>query len=211
MSELLSNSRMAALKHVKDNEIERSMKDLYKICIDEDPTGGPVLVEMKKWFGDLTLNVMLMMIVGRKYSGEDDSSKRFRVGMRSFMRLMGIFVPGDAFPILRWFDIGGYRKQMRSTIKELDALFQGWYQEHKKKRASGESKGDEDFMDVLMTILEHEKISEYNNDTIIIATCLSLFSGSDTTMLTLTWILALLLNNRRVLKKAQDELDRHVG
>lgn len=35
--------------------------------------------------------------------------------------------------------------------------------------------------------------------------------GNDTTVITLTWALTLLLNNRDVLKKAQDELDIHVG
>ena len=35
--------------------------------------------------------------------------------------------------------------------------------------------------------------------------------GSDTTTITLTWAIALLLNNRHVFKIAQDELDVQVG
>lgn len=35
--------------------------------------------------------------------------------------------------------------------------------------------------------------------------------GSDTTTLMLTWALSLLMNNRHALKKAQEELDIHVG
>ena len=35
--------------------------------------------------------------------------------------------------------------------------------------------------------------------------------GSDTTTVTLTWAVSLLLNNRHTLEKARDELDRHVG
>ena len=35
--------------------------------------------------------------------------------------------------------------------------------------------------------------------------------GSDTSTVTLTWTIALLLNNRHVLKKAEDELDGQVG
>jgi cytochrome P450 len=35
--------------------------------------------------------------------------------------------------------------------------------------------------------------------------------GSDTSMVTLTWAISLLLNNRHVLKKAQEELDIKVG
>ncbi|KAK1316847.1 Cytochrome P450 82C4 [Acorus calamus] len=35
--------------------------------------------------------------------------------------------------------------------------------------------------------------------------------GTDTTTLSLTWAIALLVNDCRVLKKAQEELDVHVG
>ena len=38
-----------------------------------------------------------------------------------------------------------------------------------------------------------------------------ILGGSDTTMATLTWAISLLLNNRHVLKRAQDELDAEVG
>uniref|UniRef100_A0A1S4DG36 Cytochrome P450 82A4-like n=2 Tax=Nicotiana TaxID=4085 RepID=A0A1S4DG36_TOBAC len=38
-----------------------------------------------------------------------------------------------------------------------------------------------------------------------------LSAGTDTTIVTLTWTLSLLLNNYQALQKAQDELDVHVG
>nr|XP_048336931.1 xanthotoxin 5-hydroxylase CYP82C2-like [Ziziphus jujuba var. spinosa] len=38
-----------------------------------------------------------------------------------------------------------------------------------------------------------------------------ILGGNDTTLITLTWAISLLLNNPQKLKKAQDELDIHVG
>lgn len=38
-----------------------------------------------------------------------------------------------------------------------------------------------------------------------------ILAGSDATMIPLTWTLALLLNNQHVLRKAQEELNFHVG
>ncbi|ESR44911.1 hypothetical protein CICLE_v10002486mg [Citrus x clementina] len=38
-----------------------------------------------------------------------------------------------------------------------------------------------------------------------------ILGGTDTTMVTLTWALTLILNHGDVLKKAQDELDTHIG
>ncbi|MGD7340691.1 cytochrome P450, partial [Ralstonia pseudosolanacearum] len=111
---------------------------------------------------------------------------------------------------LKWWDLGGHIKEMKNTIKQLDSVFKVWYEEHQKKR-SVSAKGDEDFMDVSMSISEREKISDYDDETLIKATCLSIFSGSDTSMLTLTWMLALMLGNDGTLKKVRDELDEHVG
>ncbi|KAL0379154.1 UNVERIFIED_CONTAM: Xanthotoxin 5-hydroxylase CYP82C4 [Sesamum radiatum] len=38
-----------------------------------------------------------------------------------------------------------------------------------------------------------------------------MLGGSDTTTVTLTWALCLLLNNQHALKRAQEELDEHIG
>ncbi|XP_039043862.1 xanthotoxin 5-hydroxylase CYP82C4-like [Hibiscus syriacus] len=49
-------------------------------------------------------------------------------------------------------------------------------------------------------------------DVTIKATCLSLaLGGINTNVVTLTWAVSLLLNNRHMLKKARNELDIHVG
>ncbi|PIA56147.1 hypothetical protein AQUCO_00700476v1 [Aquilegia coerulea] len=217
MSELFSTRRLGLLKHVPDSEIKTSIKELYMLCVNHNKTNGPVSIEMKHWFGDLSLNVILRMIVGKRYFGaasDDDESeaRRCHKAMRDFMKISGVFIIDDAIPYLRWLDLQGYKKKMNNISKELDCLFQGWLEEKQGKRLSGEAKDEQDFMDVLMSKLEHTKISEYDNDTIIKAACLSLIAGgNDTTMLTLTWILSLLLNNKQVLKRAQEELDNHVG
>ncbi|KAK9940131.1 hypothetical protein M0R45_016805 [Rubus argutus] len=52
----------------------------------------------------------------------------------------------------------------------------------------------------------------FDADTINKATSLNMIAGgSDTTMVTLTWAIALLLNNHHKLKRAQDELDAEIG
>ncbi|MEI4850526.1 cytochrome P450, partial [Klebsiella pneumoniae] len=78
---------------------------------------------------------------------------------------------------------------MKSTAKELDNFIAGWLEEHKKKKlAKEEGKGDEDFMDVMLTILEDAQISGIDADIINKATCLNLIlAGSDTTKIALTW------------------------
>ncbi|KAA8547275.1 hypothetical protein F0562_003861 [Nyssa sinensis] len=218
--ELLSNRRIDMLKHIRASEVETSIKELYKLCIES--AESEVLVDMKQWFGDLTHNTALRMMGGKRYFGgstadcdEEEEKRKWRCQkvMRDFFYLFGVFVLSDAIPFMRWFGLNGYEKAMKSTAKELDTLIEGWLEEHKQKRLlGGKSKGEQDFMDVMLTILEDAKISGFDADTINKATCLNLMlAGSDTTMVTLTWTLSLLLNNSHVLQKAYVELDTHVS
>ncbi|KAL5727421.1 hypothetical protein ACHQM5_000621 [Ranunculus cassubicifolius] len=221
-SELLSSRRLELLKYVQETEIKTSMKELYiasTMSNDIMPNNTPVLIDMKQWFNDVTLNIVLMMIAGKRFTGatnsstEEFESKRCQDAVRDSMKLLGVFMVEDALPYLRWFDLQGYKKEMTAAHKELDALYQEWLEEHQRRRlAAGDTKEDRDFMDVLMSTLEDGKIPYHDKNTIIKSTCIALMAGAgDTVMLTLTWMLCLLLNNKQSLKKVQEELDKNVG
>ncbi|KAE8711701.1 Protopine 6-monooxygenase [Hibiscus syriacus] len=67
-------------------------------------------------------------------------------------------------------------------------------------------------MDVMLSIMDESNVPSQEADVTIKSTCLSLvLGGIDTNVVTLTWAVSLLLNNRDVLKKARDELDIHLG
>ncbi|XP_021283758.1 cytochrome P450 CYP82D47-like [Herrania umbratica] len=210
--ELLSNYRLDKLKHVRQSEIKTSLKELYQNWSKNKDSSDKVLVEMKTWFRDVTLNVILRMIVGKRIlsSGSDAEGERWKDALQDFFNLSGKFVISDALPFLRCLDIGGDERIMKKVRKELDEVVEGWLQDHKRKKASGNQESNQDFMDVMFSILSD--VGKHDADTINKATCLNLIlATSDTTMVTLTWALSLLLNNRDALKKAQEELDVHVG
>ncbi|XP_039171258.1 LOW QUALITY PROTEIN: cytochrome P450 CYP82D47 [Eucalyptus grandis] len=217
MLDLLSSHRLELLKHVRDSEVQASMTHLYKRCM-ESYSGAPkkVLVDMKRWFGDITLNVVFRMIVGKRY--EDKQDEKGREALRSYFDLTGKFIVSDAFPILRWLDLDGYERIMKKTTQELDRVVQGWLNEHKSRRSTNKRRGDnkdsdQDFMDVMLSTVDAaEELPGYDADTFIKATCLALIlAGSHMTAVSLTWVLSLLLNHREVLKKAQHELDTQIG
>ncbi|XP_022766490.1 cytochrome P450 CYP82D47-like [Durio zibethinus] len=218
-SELLSNRRLELLKHVRASEVESSIKELYKLWTEKKDESSHVLVEMKKWFGDLNLNVILRMIAGKRFFGavvasDEKEARRCRKAMREFFRLAGLFVLRDAIPFLGWLDLGGHEKAMKKTGKELDSVLEVWLEEHRRKKESvGEvAKGEQDFIDVMLSVLEGIDLSGYDVNTVTKATALTLLvGGTDTTTVTITWTLALLLNNRHALGKAQEELDIQIG
>ncbi|PIN09965.1 Cytochrome P450 CYP2 subfamily [Handroanthus impetiginosus] len=212
--ELLSSRRVELLSHVRVSEISQSINEVYKLWEEKRDSSGKVLVDMKQWFGDLNLNVVLKMVAGKRFHGGGDAeeTQRCREVFREFFHLAGVFVAADALPYLGWLDLGGYEKRMKEIAKELDRIVGGWLAEHRQKEYSGEDK-PRDFMDVLLSAVQGSDFQvKYDNDTIIKCTCETLIAGGvDTTTVMLVWSLSLLLNHRHVLKKVQQELDDQIG
>ncbi|KAI4375020.1 hypothetical protein MLD38_012939 [Melastoma candidum] len=169
MTEVLSNRRLALLQHVRESEVQASIEGLYDHW--KENNGQPV--EMKKVFGDIVLNIIFRMIVGKRY--EDEKDEQARKALRVFFESMGKFLLSDALPYLRWLDIGGHEKEMRDTARELDRAVQGWLDEHRSRRKlEGKRKGeDEDFMDIMISTIDEgrgEQFTDYDADTVIKST-----------------------------------------
>ncbi|EOX97186.1 Cytochrome P450 82C4, putative isoform 1 [Theobroma cacao] len=212
--ERLSNRRLELLKHVREAEINNLLKELYEESVK---SGGVAVVQMREKFTDLAMNVIVKMMTGKRYGGpdgrNDEESKRCQKALNEFFYLAGLFTVSDAVPVLGWIDVlTGTISKFKRTAKELDYVLGSWVNEHRERRLAGDTKGDKDFIDVMLSILDDGKTSTKEADITIKATCQSLLlGGNDTTVLTLTWALSLLLNNRHALKKAQDELETQVG
>ncbi|KAK8683856.1 hypothetical protein V6N13_039902 [Hibiscus sabdariffa] len=210
--ELLSNHRLDLLKHVRESEIKTSPQQLYLLWNKKrDTNTNQVLVEMKTWFKDVTLNVILRIIVGKRLSNINGvETEKLKKSFDDLLELSGKIVVSDALPYLRWLDIGGDQKLMKKTAKEIDHVAERLLQEHKEERAENEANSEEDFVGVMLSILRDAE--EYDANTINKSTSFTLIlAAEDTTSITMTWALSLLLNNRDALNKVKEELDTHVG
>ncbi|CAN1194309.1 Demethylepipodophyllotoxin synthase [Linum perenne] len=174
--ELLSSHRLQLLRHVREAEVSVAIKELYGYwCSNE--RNGVVTVEMDSWFGDIALNVILKMIVGKSigYLTAGEDGVRLKKLLKSFFELSGRFVVADGVPYLRWMDVGGFEKEMRKTAEEMDVVIVGWLKEHKDKRDSGGGvkAAEDDFMDVILNLLGDEgAIMDRDSDTVNKATSL---------------------------------------
>ncbi|KAJ9567150.1 hypothetical protein OSB04_003116 [Centaurea solstitialis] len=214
--ELVSHRRLQMLAHIRVSEVKSSTTDLYKSWIGKKGSEEMLKVDMKKWFENLALNMILRMVFGDRFSTGEKDRDQFKKSVKLFSELLSAFVPSDAIPGLRWLDLGGYEKKMKKIAKELDVILEGWLEEHKMKmdysiqQADHESK-DQVFMATLLSRVKeelNEDLYGFSAETIVKATCLAILAASiDTIPTTLTWILALLINNPHVLKKAQNELE----
>ncbi|KDO38290.1 hypothetical protein CISIN_1g0485651mg, partial [Citrus sinensis] len=135
------------------------------------------------------------MIVGKECNSVD--SEKWKELLTRFFEMSGKFVVSDALPFLRRLDIGGDERSMKKIAKELDVVVQGWLEEHKRKRDSQEIKKKKILW---MSCFRSRRTSKA-----------LILGATDTTKITLTWVMSLLLNHRDILNKAQNELDIQVG
>ncbi|CAL9233980.1 unnamed protein product [Arabidopsis halleri] len=197
-------------------EADLAFRDLY---VRWEKRGEPkegVLVDMKQEIIDLTKNISLMMVAGKRYFGgnpncEVKEARRCGKLIREFLDYFSLYLLSDVTPVLGFME-WKIKRGMKRTAKELDKVIEGWVEEHKNKR-SDHGASENDYLDILIKILGHDKIPGVSDThTTIKALCLNLvLNGSETAIVVLVWAVSLLLNNPHVLRKAQEELDSKIG
>ncbi|PIN02725.1 Cytochrome P450 CYP2 subfamily [Handroanthus impetiginosus] len=210
MLKLLSNQKVSVLGNLRENEVKSMMKTLHKSSWEKEGSS----VEMKKVLGNFTLNFILRIVVGEIEDYKDSGT--LREAITEFFRMMGVLTVPDVLPFLRWLEYFGTNKKFEKTGRKLDSMLQGLldYQRDQCKKRCGFVEEEEGFMAQMMDCAEGiaKEFPMYDADTINKATCQAvILGGTDTMTVTLTWALSLLLNNPDALKKAQEELDLHIG
>jgi hypothetical protein len=178
---VLSTQRIEILlKHVMESEVETAMKSSYDFWQKMKNEGNPerAITEMKKWFGDIAINVMFRTVMGKRFDGDEEENQRIRKALRGLFDLTGSFVICDTLPYLRWLDLDGKEKEMKKTAKELDDFVCVLLDQHKRNRRN--SGGELDFMDVLLSTVDDHDLDGRDSDTAIKATCL--VSSTSTTI-----------------------------
>ncbi|XP_039155015.1 cytochrome P450 CYP82D47 [Eucalyptus grandis] len=230
MLELLCTRRLDNLKHVQESEIDSFVKDLRTLCMtntDDAQNGSSKGVVISELLELLTLNIMTRMLASKRYFGQlsastgsstdYDEASHLRELIKDFMYLFGLPVVSDFLPFPEWTDCTGTVKTMKRVARELDEIVGKWVEEHKLKRCDHRGEAidvREDFIDVMLSMIGEDSFAKFGHppERLIKATVVNnIVAGSDTTYLTLTWVLSLLLNHKHILKRAQEEMDLMVG
>ncbi|OMO74950.1 Cytochrome P450 [Corchorus olitorius] len=220
--QLLSDGRLATFRNLRQREVKAWMKEIHERWGKKDSSSNKVTLEMKSLLGELSLNLIYSMIVGKRYveyaawreDGKQNDSNSWRKTMREFDEFTGGFLISDMIPYLKWLDIGGQEREMKKTGKALNDMAEEWLEEHKRKREyCGEGIDQEkDFMDVLLSILQVEEMPGFDSDTVNKALCVNLIlAAHETSSVAMIWVIALLVNHQDILKKAQHELDIQIA
>ncbi|KAK9163760.1 hypothetical protein Syun_004662 [Stephania yunnanensis] len=217
--ELFSTNRLQLFLSLRVQEIHSLIKQMMlKANYDYN---NFTRMEFKMMFFELMLNIMMRMIAGKRYCGEDvensEEAMRFRYLVKESTYLQGVANLGDFLPLLRWFDFQGLEKRMVKAHKGRDNFMQSLVDEHRQKTTnelcSMAMKDGEKKKTMIHVLLElQEKDPKYYTDEIIKGIASNLLTaGTDTSSAAMDWAMSLLLNHPMVLKKARDEIDTQVG
>ncbi|XP_073294980.1 cytochrome P450 81Q32-like [Primulina huaijiensis] len=209
--ELLSTNKLQTLQGIRADEVRSMICRLLHLSGD-----GKHAVDMKSVFLETTMNVMMRMIAGKRYYGEKveeaEQAKRFRDIVSETFRNGGASNMGDFLPFFRWVGAVGGEKKLVELHKMRDSFMQELVEECKERmKNNGGDEGKKKTMIEMLVGLAEEQ-PEYYSDQIIKSLMLNLLAaGTDTSAATSEWALSLLLNHPQVLKKAQIEIEKHVG
>ncbi|XXG45153.1 hypothetical protein AAC387_Pa02g0313 [Persea americana] len=202
--ELLSARRVQSYGFVREQEAARLV---HRIA-----SSYPNPVSLTKKLALYSNDVLCRVAFGRDFSqGGDYDRHGFQKMLEEYQVLLGGFSVGDFFPSMDWINsITGMKKRLVETFRRFDRFFDEIIEEHRDpKRAIEEHK---DLVDVLLDVQKNGSLDMPLTMDNIKAVILDMFAaGTDTTFITLDWGMTELITNPRVMKKAQDEVQRVVG
>ncbi|KAK9949049.1 hypothetical protein M0R45_004595 [Rubus argutus] len=207
--EIYSPSRLNMFSGIRKDEVKQLLFKLSRHSREDFAK-----VDLRSMLSEMTFNIIMTMVAGKRYYGEDvsdhEESKRFRDLMRQAFTYGGATNLVDFLPILKWVGSGGFEKKVIDMGKRMDAFLQGLIDEQRLSKTASDQRAADTMIHHLLSLQESEP--EYYTDQIIKGHILvMLLAGTDTSSLTLEWVMSNLLNHPNVLKKARAELDAEFG
>ncbi|XP_062094827.1 flavonoid 3',5'-hydroxylase 2-like [Humulus lupulus] len=192
---------------VRDAELGHMIRSMCDYSRRGEPVAVPEMLTyaMANMIGQVILSRRVFVTKGKE-------SNEFKDMVVELMTSAGFFNVGDFIPSIAWMDLQGIEGGMKRLHKKFDLILTKMIDEH--LASSQQRKGNPDFLDVVIAINrdnsvpDDEKLSLTN----IKALLLNLFTaGTDTSSSIIEWALAEMLKNPRILKRAQEEMDRVIG
>ncbi|KAL0926821.1 hypothetical protein M5K25_003072 [Dendrobium thyrsiflorum] len=217
--EVLSGHRLSFFSAVRADEAQALAHRLFLDTTLEDFTR----VELRSRLFGLAMNVMMKMMFGKRYYGEesgDGEARRFRELVEESFTIA--FNVGDFLPsVLGWFTLRRVQSRMAHIQNYKDKFMQALVEERRRKLKKEEQEkeggefAEEDqrnhktMIDAILS-LQRTHPEQYDDSFIksLVTTLLS--AGTDTSSNTIEWAMSLLLNNPEKLDKVRKEIDEKV-
>ncbi|XP_071733778.1 cytochrome P450 71AU50-like [Rutidosis leptorrhynchoides] len=205
-SQVLSNTNLNTFKSFRRLEVRKLVNEVY--------TKLGANININQIAFNTSLNIVTSMLWG--YTKPFYDLEEFRHVEFKIIELLGAPNLSDYIPILSWFDLQGFNRDMKKQFKYMDQIFNTMIEEKYKVKNKRNGTFEEGEMeDTLQTLLDlKDKIGDPKTLDLIHIKALLLnivVGATDTTSTMVEWAMAEILNSPRVMKKIQEELREVIG
>lgn len=149
--EIFSATRLNVFLETRKDEIKRLLCKLRS-----GSNNKFVRVEMESMFMELTSNIVMRMVAGKRFYGEDvsdaEQAREFRGIVKQVMANCGNYNSRNFVPLLNWFDITHYEKRIVRLGQQADEFLQGLIDERRNQKEEGEN----NMIDHLLSLQESQ-------------------------------------------------------
>ncbi|KAJ3685549.1 hypothetical protein LUZ61_014713 [Rhynchospora tenuis] len=207
--QVLSNHRLLSSTSARNEEARYLVHRLFVGSADDKSAFQKVNVKAIAF--EFVLNVVMGMIAGKRYYGEEakdwDEARQFRQVVDEVSSLVSGTKLEDFFPWLKIIKFAFMGRRLKAVVKKRNEFSQRLIEEIRK---GVDDKKKKTMIGDLLGLQEREP--EGYADALIRSLSLSLLqAGTDTSSNTIEWAMSLLLKNPAALAKARHEIDTVVG
>ncbi|KAF2553287.1 hypothetical protein F2Q68_00035503 [Brassica cretica] len=185
--EIFSAARLKESFEIRRDEVRSMLQTIHAAATLRG--NNSVRMELRPLLSGFTLNVIMRMVAGKRYYGEENAeAKELKELISETLELGGFTYVGDFLPIVKLFDFDGYVKRAKKLGLKLDKYVQKLVDEHRRNR------GKKEFNNTMIThllTLQETQPELYTDENIKGLVLVMLFAGSDTTSVTLEWAMAM--------------------
>ncbi|XP_020538525.1 cytochrome P450 71A1 [Jatropha curcas] len=203
--QLLSHKRVQQFHFIREEEVEKIVERIQRV------NGAPI--NLSDMFTSLAHNILSRSAFGSLYEDQNGKYKSFGELARKTMNLLSAFCFKDWFPYLGWIDhLTGFIRNLKMIAEELNEFLDRVIKEREALMNDNEKVEDKNYLiDILLYLRKEEQELHLSKDNLK-AVLLDMFvAGVDTTAATMEFMMAELIKNPRIMKKAQEEIRRVVG
>ncbi|KQJ99275.1 hypothetical protein BRADI_3g42230v3 [Brachypodium distachyon] len=209
VQEMLSPTGLEAMHGLRRREFRATLAHLHAAAM----AGEPVEVGAQMFL--TTLNVLTSTMWGGNVGTESERTvvgKEFRQLVSEITQMLGAPNVSDFFPALAPFDLQGIWRKSDALKARFDNIFARIIQQ----RVRTEEAGGKTPVDFLECMLKMEKEGGDGKAPFTMTNIKAMLmdmvvGGTETTSNTVEWAMAEMMKNRRILRKAREELDAVVG
>ena len=128
-AEIFSPARLRDSLEIRRDEVRSLLRTIQAASSSGGGGNNFVRVELRPLLSGFTLNVIMRMVAGKRYYGED----KVRELISETFELGGFTYVGDFLPVVKLFDFDGYVKRAKKLGSKLDKFLQELLHEHRGK------------------------------------------------------------------------------